>query len=301
MVSNTVLQWIKGLLSASNIEADSDANAICSFCARPRQQARYLISGDAAYICERCITTCVVLLEREDAEYGAIRRAAQELYEGSAEEQHEARACFAEVARRLAARSHTQRREHGMWAYAHGDIEEGLRSLLALPERARLPSDWIAVSAGFSECGDYDKAEAAIRGFTPDNAIDRAIVDLSLLAIELRRGSVSRERAETMLATLTRVQPTLAEQGFAVLSLEHNQAEVLLLAGRIEEAATRIEMLCAEEAPRAHAHLMAGVLAQARGQTTRARDAYTRAIESSRNAGIATEARKRRNALTGET
>lgn len=39
--------------------AAGEAAIVCSFCQRTRQQARYLMTGPGAAICELCVATCV--------------------------------------------------------------------------------------------------------------------------------------------------------------------------------------------------------------------------------------------------
>ncbi len=55
---------------------DKEHEAVCSFCNKPREKARKLVSGpNGAHICEECIEICqeIIRLDREKSEYEGIK------------------------------------------------------------------------------------------------------------------------------------------------------------------------------------------------------------------------------------
>jgi ATP-dependent Clp protease ATP-binding subunit ClpX len=63
-----VLQDIFARLTLQSRKDKAKVNHVrCSFCGKPRDQVRCMVSGPGVYICDGCVDLCVKIISESDA------------------------------------------------------------------------------------------------------------------------------------------------------------------------------------------------------------------------------------------
>ena len=242
----------------------------CSFCNRSRAEVQFLVAAPGASICENCVQICIRVVEQDNPGLGLMRHAAEELAL-TFEEPSRAR-LFLAAALELSAVDEAATREFGHWAMARAQPHAGLRALQRIDAERRTPTDWIALSFGHSELGEYAESRRMIDAFEPIEAVDRAYVDHTHVALELRTQELDEARCDQLLRTLEGVEASLGPHSF----IASNRAELLVRTGRLDEAEAQLETIPADDRYICHASFVRGQLCERRGDLQGARRAYAR-------------------------